>query len=104
MKKMKKSTRTAFLTYLSVILVFAVMYALDSAGMLSRSLSGQLVPICCYMSMAVSLNPVSYTHLDVYKRQGRAGPGQGPAHPPAAGDRGRQLEGIREALGPLCPE
>lgn len=56
MKKMKKSTRTAFLTYLSVILVFAVMYALDSAGMLSRSLSGQLVPICCYMSMAVSLN------------------------------------------------
>ena len=56
MKKMKKSTRTAFLTYLSVILVFAVMYALDSAGMLTRSLSGQLVPICCYMSMAVSLN------------------------------------------------
>ena len=56
MKKMKKSTRTAFLTYLSVILVFAVMYALDSAGMLTRSLSGQLVPICCYMTMAVSLN------------------------------------------------
>ena len=56
MKKMKKSTHTAFLTYLSVILVFAVMYALDSAGMLTRSLSGQLVPICCYMSMAVSLN------------------------------------------------
>ncbi|MCF2557380.1 MAG: branched-chain amino acid ABC transporter permease [Bacteroidales bacterium] len=56
MKKMKKSTRTAFLTYLSVILMFAVMYALDSAGMLTRSLSGQLVPICCYMSMAVSLN------------------------------------------------
>ena len=56
MKKMKKSTRTAFLTYLVVILVFAVMYALDSAGMLTRSLSGQLVPICCYMSMAVSLN------------------------------------------------
>ena len=53
---MKKSTRTAFLTYLSVILMFAVMYALDSAGMLTRSLSGQLVPICCYMSMAVSLN------------------------------------------------
>ena len=27
----------------------------DSGG-LSRSLTGQLVPICCYMSMAVSLN------------------------------------------------
>ena len=56
MKKMKKSTRTALLTYLGVIVAFAVMYALDSAGVLTRSLSGQLVPICCYMSMAVSLN------------------------------------------------
>ena len=53
---MKKHTRTDLLTYLGVILAFVVMNVLSSSGSLSRSLTGQLVPICCYMSMAVSLN------------------------------------------------
>ena len=58
MKKLliKKSTRQDFITYLGVIVVFAALYYLNAAGSLSRSLSGQLIPICCYMSMAVSLN------------------------------------------------
>ena len=56
MKNMKKTTRTNLLTYLGVIVAFVVMFSLDSAGALTRSLSGQLVPICCYMSLAVSLN------------------------------------------------
>jgi branched-chain amino acid transport system permease protein len=58
MKKLsiKQHTRTDFLTYLGVIIAFAVMSFLSSNGSLSRSLTGQLVPICCYMSMAVSLN------------------------------------------------
>ena len=53
---MKRNRRVDFLTYLGVILVFVVMNVLKGQGMLSRSLMGQLVPICCYMSMAVSLN------------------------------------------------
>ena len=58
MKKLriKQHTRTDFLTYLGVIILFVVMNVLKSNGTLSRSLTGQLVPICCYMSMAVSLN------------------------------------------------
>ena len=54
--KLKRSTRTDFATYLGVIIAFIVMSLLQSGGFLSRSLTGQLVPICCYMSMAVSLN------------------------------------------------
>ena len=58
MKKLRiqKHTRTDVLTYLGVIAAFAVLSTLNTSGGLSRSLSGQLVPICCYMSMAVSLN------------------------------------------------
>nr|WP_325184852.1 branched-chain amino acid ABC transporter permease [uncultured Oscillibacter sp.] len=58
MKKMriKQHTRTNFLTYLGVVAAFIIMNALSANGSLSRSLTGQLVPICCYMSMAVSLN------------------------------------------------
>ena len=41
-------------TYI-VILAFAVVTLLGSQGMLSRSFQGQLVPICCYIVMAVSL-------------------------------------------------
>ena len=52
----KKHTRTDLLTYLGVIAAFVVMNVLSASGSLSRSLTGQLVPICCYMSMAVSLN------------------------------------------------
>ena len=56
MNRLKKTTRMDFLTYAGVIAAFAVMSFLQSGGALSRSLTGQLVPICCYMSMAVSLN------------------------------------------------
>ena len=54
--QLKKTTRTDFLTYAGVIAAFVIMSVLQSSGSLSRSLIGQLVPICCYMSMAVSLN------------------------------------------------
>ncbi|MBQ9346073.1 MAG: branched-chain amino acid ABC transporter permease [Oscillibacter sp.] len=53
---MKPYTRENLLTYLGVVIAFLVMTFLRSRGMLSRSLTGQLIPICCYMSMAVSLN------------------------------------------------
>ena len=44
------------LTYLGVVLLFLLMSLLRARGALNRSLTGQLIPICCYMSMAVSLN------------------------------------------------
>ena len=51
-----KRTRTDFLTYAGVIIAFIIMTVLQNGGHLSRSLSGQLVPICAYVTMAVSLN------------------------------------------------
>lgn len=42
--------------YLVVIIAFIVMQSLSSAGMLTSSWKGYLVPICVYVSLAVSLN------------------------------------------------
>ena len=58
LKKLKKTTRTDFATYLSVILAFVLITAMNSQGMLSRSQQGWLVPACCYVVMALSLNLV----------------------------------------------
>ena len=55
-RSLKKTTVVDFATYLGVTVLFVVMYSLQSSGSLTRSLSGLLIPICCYMSMAVSLN------------------------------------------------
>lgn len=55
-KKLKKTTRTDFATYLGVIVAFAVMYTLQRGGALTNSVSGMLVPCCCFIVMAVSLN------------------------------------------------
>ena len=42
--------------YLVVTLAFAAMYIMSNAGLLSSSWKGYLVPICAYVSLAVSLN------------------------------------------------
>ena len=55
-KSLKKTTKVDFATYLGVIAVFIVVTVLQNGGMLNRKTIGLLVPICCYMSMAVSLN------------------------------------------------
>ena len=55
-RSLKKTTVVDLATYLGVTVLFVVMYSLQSSGSLTRSLSGLLIPICCYMSMAVSLN------------------------------------------------
>ena len=55
-RKLKKTTVIDFATYIGVILAFIIMNTLKSQGMLTRSLTGQLIPICCYIVMAVSLN------------------------------------------------
>jgi len=58
MKKLSisKTTRTNGLTYLMVIVAFIVLQSLANGGALSSSLKGQLVPICAYVVMALSLN------------------------------------------------
>lgn len=56
MKKISKTTRSNFITYAMVILAFAIMQGMVSTGNLSNALAGQLVPICVYICMAVSLN------------------------------------------------
>ena len=51
-----KNSRTDLLTYLLVIAGFAVMQGMSSANLLGSSIKGFLIPICIYISLAVSLN------------------------------------------------
>ena len=57
MKKILNKTKIAdFATYIGVVIAFIVMNALMNEGLLTRSINGPLVPICCYVVMAVPLN------------------------------------------------
>ena len=56
LKSMKTVTKVDFATYLGVILAFVIVTVCQSMGLLNRSMTGMLVPICCYVCMAVSLN------------------------------------------------
>ena len=56
LKSMSPATRTNFLTYAGVILTFAILQPLSAAGKISPTLQGQLVPVCAYVVMALSLN------------------------------------------------
>lgn len=51
--KMKKSN---WLVYAGVILAFVVFQVMSSTGALSSTMEGQLVPVCAYVVMALSLN------------------------------------------------
>ncbi len=53
---MSKTTRKNIITYAMVTIAFIIMTVLNSSGSLSNSLAGQLVPICAYVVMAISLN------------------------------------------------
>lgn len=55
-KNLKNTTKVDFATYIGVTIVFIVVSLLADQGMLKRSHMGLLVPICCYVVMAVSLN------------------------------------------------
>lgn len=56
LSKIPKQTVSDFITYAIVIIAFAVIEPLRALGVLSSSFSGQLIPICTYIVMAVSLN------------------------------------------------
>ena len=51
-----KNTRTDLLTYLIVVAAFVVMQGMSTANLLGSSIKGFLIPICVYISLAVSLN------------------------------------------------
>lgn len=53
-----KIRRTTFITYAAVIAAFIIMQLLDGAGILTYAIRGQLIPICVYIVLAVSLNLV----------------------------------------------
>lgn len=56
MRKSRKTFISNIITYGMVILAFVICQAMIEGGMMTRSLKGQLVPICVYVVMAVSLN------------------------------------------------
>lgn len=58
MKKLSltKNAKSNAITYGIVIVFYIVMQTLSKTGTLSNSLTGQLIPICVYICMAVSLN------------------------------------------------
>ena len=56
LKNMKKSTKSNVITLGIVVGFYALIQILNAAGALTNSFSGQLVPICAYVIMAVSLN------------------------------------------------
>lgn len=55
-KLLKRHAKSSFTTYLGVILAFVAINVLQNHGMLNRSFRGLLIPICCYIVMAISLN------------------------------------------------
>lgn len=56
MKILSKTTRSNFLTYAGVIAAFIILQIMSGTGSITSSLRGQLVPICAYIVMAISLN------------------------------------------------
>lgn len=58
LKNMKKSTKSNVITLGIVVGFYVLIQILSAAGALTNSFSGQLVPICAYVCMAVSLNLV----------------------------------------------
>lgn len=54
--KLNRFTKNSFLSYATVIIFYIVISIMMSGGNLSSSFKGQLIPICAYVVMAVSLN------------------------------------------------
>ena len=53
---MKQVTKVNLATYAGVIAAFLVVSFLQGQGLINNSVGGMLVPICCYVVMALSLN------------------------------------------------
>lgn len=53
---LKKITHSDCISYLVVIAAYIIVTVLSKQGALGRSTKGLLVPVCCYIVMAISLN------------------------------------------------
>ena len=58
MKKLRPATRTSLINYALVAAAFILIQILSATGNIRSSLQGQLIPICVYVVLAVSLNLV----------------------------------------------
>lgn len=58
MKKFSKQTISGFVNYGIIVVFFLLFQILSATGNLGSSLKGQLIPICSYIIMALSLNLV----------------------------------------------
>lgn len=56
MKHLKKTTKSNLITFGIVIAFYLVVQLLSMLGVMTSSFSGQLIPICAYVILAVSLN------------------------------------------------
>lgn len=56
LKNIKKTTKSNLITFGIVIAFYVVIQAISAGGMLTNSFAGQLVPICSYVILAISLN------------------------------------------------
>ncbi len=54
--RMRKTTVNSFINYAMVIVLFVVTQILIGQGAVSNTIQSMLVPVCCYVVMAVSLN------------------------------------------------
>ena len=55
LKSLNKFTLVNIKSYGLVLVAFAILFPLQSTGIINNSISGQLVPICTYIVMAISL-------------------------------------------------
>ena len=58
MKKLRPATRTSLINYALVTAAFVLIQVLSATGNIRSSLQAQLIPICVYIVLAVSLNLV----------------------------------------------
>ncbi len=56
MKNLKPHTKHNIVTFAGLALVWIIVSVMRGQGVLGRSTTGLLVPICCYVVMALSLN------------------------------------------------
>lgn len=55
-KHFSRSARRNLITYAILLIAYIAVELLSGAGLITNSLQGQLVPICTYVIMAISLN------------------------------------------------
>ena len=55
-RRLRKATVNSFINYAIVIVAFIILQILLGQDMISNSIQSMLVPVCCYIVMAVSLN------------------------------------------------